>query len=431
MYDIDKFPNETVEFLTKKQGFIVDEFFDKNILGRTTQDDDTSSIKNIYQNIIHNICIGDIDKTLKIYMELSELYIKLHIPYITLLNEQSHLKHIIIELLISYDRKDDVISIYKFTRLSENTIAKEYLQVYTNTLISMCNNRLSSLGDMVEKFVVEHYADHLKWLVSLSKGIQDFKIDKFPQTDKTLCEFGVWLITDAKQVIKNNSKLKELDKIHSQLHYISLQIKHILLDDINEYDVLLTYLEKAELLSLSIGTELALIDNTIINQKATKDTLTGALGRQVLEQLFQNQYELSFATNTNFVIAICDLDHFKNINDTYGHIYGDKMLKNFVTIVKDNIRTSDIVIRYGGEEFILILPAIEKVKALNVLEKIRRSFEEFELIEKKNIIKTTVSIGMLEIEPKEGYNKKMIDQYIDNADSNLYKAKQNGRNNIK
>jgi len=198
-----------------------------------------------------------------------------------------------------------------------------------------------------------------------------------------------------------------------------------------DYDILLTYLEKCELLSLSIGTELALIDNTIVNQKATKDTLTGALGRQVLEQLFQNQYEISLATSSKFVLAMFDLDFFKKINDTYGHIAGDKVLQEFVTIIKSQIRSSDLIIRYGGEEFILILPAINSNDAYNVLEKIRHKFETFTLTFDDHTIATTVSIGMIEIEAKESYNNGLLEEYIQYADTKLYKAKQNGRNNIK
>lgn len=429
---IKELPNETIDFLKTKEEFIIEEFFDKNIIGRSIEVNDTTTIKKVYRNILENLCYGNLDDYFAKYIELTAVYIRLGIPYITLLNELSHLEHTIMEILISYGKTEDVVIIYKISKVTENVIAKEYLKVYIEKLISMSNNRLSSLGDMVEKFVVVHYADHLKWLINLANSLRTPELTMFPETDKTLCSFGKWLIGDAKNIIKNNSKLKELDRVHSQLHYVAQQIKHVMGNDKTgyDYDVVLTYLEKAELLSLSIGTELALIDNTIINQKATKDTLTGALGRQVLSQLFQNQYELSLATNQKFILAMCDLDHFKKINDTYGHIAGDKMLQSFVNVVKETLRNSDIVIRYGGEEFVFILPAISKEKAYLVLDKIRVSFEEFTLTFNKQKINTTVSMGMLEIEPESGYSIALIDEFIDLVDNKLYKAKQNGRNCI-
>ncbi len=432
-YNTQSFNNETIEFFHQKQEFIIEEFFEKNLIGQSIISDETDNIKLIYQTIMMHFCKGETEQFLNVYLELSSLYIKLEIPYITLLNELNHMQHILMDLLISYNKKNEVITIYKLYIVIQNIVAKEYFNIYTKKLISISNIRLSSLSDMVEKFVVEHYAEHLKWLVNLSKSLIESNIDIFPQTDKTICSFGKWLITDAKKIIQNNSKLQELERIHSQLHYISSQIKQIVTPNSKNlnYDILFTYLEKCELLSLAIGTELALIDNTIINDKSVKDTLTGALGRQSLSQIFQNQYELSLATNTKFVLALCDLDFFKKVNDTYGHIAGDKMLQSFVKVVKNNIRNSDIIIRYGGEEFIIILPAINKNQAFKVLEKTRKEFENFILVYNDQKIKTTVSIGTFEIDTTEKYNIDLLDEYIDYADKKLYKAKHNGRNTIR
>ncbi|MEA3498969.1 MAG: diguanylate cyclase [Campylobacterota bacterium] len=431
-YKLQSFKSETLEFFKQKQEFISEEFMDKNLIAKSNLYEDIANIKHIYQTIIKYFCKGENEELLNNHIELTKLYIDLEVPYIALLNELNHMQHILMDLLIDYDMKGEIINIYKLYTVIQNIVAKEYFNIYTKKLISICNIRLSSLSDMVEKFSVDHYADHLKWLIELSISLENLSIKNFPETDKTICSFGKWLNSDAKYIIKNNSKLNELEKIHSQLHYISTQIKQILLDNDKDYDydILLTYLEKCELMSMSMGTELALIDNTIINQKAIKDSLTGALGRQVLSSIFQNQYELSLATNTKFVIALCDLDFFKKVNDTYGHIAGDKMLQSFIKIVKNNVRNSDVIIRYGGEEFVLILPAIDMKHAVLVFEKIRKEFEEFTLLLDGNKIKTTVSIGTFEIEAKEKYSSELLDEYIDYADKKLYKAKNNGRNRI-
>lgn len=422
----------SLEFLQSQKDFLLDEFCNKNLHIHPVEDEENViKIKKQYKHILEHVCNGDMKSFTKSYIKLTNLYIELEIPYITILNELNHLQHVFMDLLINNEKKDEVITIYRIFTTAHNIVAKEYLDIYIEKLNSVCNHRLSSLSDMVEKFVVEHYAEHLLWLINLTVSIKRQNSDVFPQTDKTLCTFGKWLSGDAKKVVKNNSKIKELDRVHSQLHYISIQVKNILTENNKDYDVLLTYLEKAELLSLSIGTELALIDNTIINQKSSKDPLTGALSRQVLGQLFQNQYELSLATNTNFILAICDLDKFKNINDTHGHIVGDKMLKAFIKIVKETLRNSDIVIRYGGEEFVIILPAVNKEKAFLVLDQIRKNFENFTLKLKDTSVKTTVSMGMIEIEPKDRYNTDLLDNYIECADIKLYKAKNSGRNNIK
>ncbi|MEA3554425.1 MAG: CZB domain-containing protein [Campylobacterota bacterium] len=254
-------------------------FFDRNIIRQSIPQSEVATIKQQYNSSLLHLCKGKLDDFYNDYRELTNLYIRLEVPYVALINEINHMQHILMELFISYDKKDEIITIYKLTVNIQNIIAKIYFDIYAKNLISLCNNRLSSLSDMVEKFVV----DHLVWLIDIAKSLTNNNKQSFPQTDKTMCGFGKWLISDAKKMIKNNSKLKELERVHSQLHYISIQIKQILISNEDyDYDILLTYLEKCELLSLSIGTELALIDNTIINQKAIKDTLTGAIGRQGL-----------------------------------------------------------------------------------------------------------------------------------------------------
>jgi diguanylate cyclase len=432
MYKDLKFSQDTISLLMGKYNFIQEELFDKIIIGKSIADEYTADIKHTYQNIIYNLCKGDIPTLKEEYIRLTHIYIDLEVPYLTILNEHNHLETIIMETLINYDSTENIITLYELSKANENLIAKEYFNIYTKSLLSICNSRISNLNDMVEQYVIDHYESHLYWLIDLTKCLQNLNIDNFPETDKTLCEFGKWLVNDAKNIVQNNSKLKELDRVHSQLHHVSIQIKHALINTSEEYnyDILLTYLEKAELLSLSIGSELALIDNTIINQKSSKDALTGALTRNVLTQVFHNQYELSLATNTKFVVALCDLDHFKNINDTYGHVAGDKMLQGFVQTVQETLRSSDIIIRYGGEEFFIILPALNKNQGLKILEKIRTNFEQFELIEEDITIQTTVSIGFLEIEPKERYNDAMMETYIRLTDENLYIAKNSGRNKI-
>ncbi|MBI3873475.1 MAG: sensor domain-containing diguanylate cyclase, partial [Arcobacter sp.] len=252
-----------------------------------------------------------------------------------------------------------------------------------------------------------------------------------PELNHNLCDFGKWLTSDGKNIIQNNSKYKEIEKQHINLHLMSSKIKNILEKEHIESHIILTYLEKAEMYSLLLGTELALIDNTLINSTISKDPLTGALSRQKLSQLYTNQLEISLATSQPFIIAICDLDNFKNVNDTYGHVAGDKVLAGFVSVAKSHMRNSDMIIRYGGEEFVFILPAVRYEIGKRILEKIRHGFEAFFVDFENNIIKTTVSIGMMEIDSNdENLRIKNIDDAVAIIDKKLYHAKNEGKNKI-
>jgi len=278
------------------------------------------------------------------------------------------------------------------------------------------------------KNIIVHYESHLIWLTDLAQHIKNVDSSDFPELNHTKCSFGSWLHSDAKQIISNNSKYKNIVTIHKNLHLFASKIFKIL--NTGEYHVLITYLEKCELISLSIGTELALLDQILINKKITKDTLTGALNRHGLRNVFESQYELSLATTNPFIFAMCDLDFFKNINDTYGHVAGDKLLKLFVDTVKENIRNSDVIIRYGGEEFIIMLPTIHKPKGLEILEKIRNDFANTILDFNGERISATVSIGMIVIEPDYLFKQNFLDDYLMIVDKKLYEAKDNGRNRV-
>lgn len=153
---------------------------------------------------------------------------------------------------------------------------------------------------------------------------------------------------------------------------------------------------------------------------ATIDPLTGLLNRRELDNrasrlLFQAQRNKS-----SVAVMIIDIDDFKKINDTYGHAFGDDVLKHLGKSLLKSHRKHDVVARYGGEEFVLVLPDTDDANALNVAEKIRCDIETTEI----NGINITVSIG-LSINKD---NKNEFDVLFKEADSALYKAKKNGRN---
>jgi len=368
------------------------------------------------------------EEMILVYEEIAIYKISLEIPYTIMSNEIYGLKNLLLGSASTSAISTDIIQLISLFQKINNRVAHIYLLKYVDKLISLNNTRLSSISDLVEKNIIVHYESHLIWLSNLAQHIKNIDSSDFPEIDATKCSFGSWLHSDAKKVISNNSKYKNIVTIHNNLHLFASKIFNIL--DKGEYHVLITYLEKCELISLSIGTELALLDQMLINKKITKDTLTGALNRHGLRNVFESQYELSLATTNPFIFAMCDLDFFKNINDTYGHVAGDKLLRLFVDIVKENIRNSDVIIRYGGEEFIIMLPTIHKQKGLEILERIRNDFANTVLEFNDEKISATVSIGMIVIEPEYLFKQNFLDDYLMIVDKKLYQAKDNGRNRV-
>lgn len=368
------------------------------------------------------------EELLLAFEELANYKIACAIPYVIVTNEIYGLKSLLISKISEHSAHLKVLELLKITNKINNRVALIYLREYINKLISSNNMRINSISDLVEKNIIIHYESHLVWLSKLANLIMHSQKEGFVELDDTMCDFGLWLHGEGKKVIHNNSKYKSIENMHKNLHLFAKKIYDYIGQ--NEQHVLINYLEKCELISLSIGTELALIDNILMNKRITKDALTGALNRHALRNVFESQYELSLATHSPFIFAMCDLDFFKEINDIYGHVAGDRMLESFVKIVKKNIRNSDIIIRYGGEEFIVLLPAIDKNKGIAVLEKVRQNFEESSLKFEGKIIKATVSIGMMEIIPEHYYKKNFLDDYLVMVDRELYMAKAAGRNRI-
>jgi len=415
------------EFFQGNNEILLNEFLDKHTSHLNAEDYSVSILSGHYKNILDKFKTSfELEEMLELFENLAKHESSLEYPYIIITNEIYSLKSMLIHNMETTGSKSNIFEFFTLFNKINNRIAQIYLDEYINKLLSVNNIRINSISDLIDRNIIKHYESHLIWLTNLAKYIQEESINKCPELDAIKCEFGIWLRYDAKNIIQNNSKYKAIDSLHNSLHLFGGKIKDNTAKD--SYHILITYLEKCELLSLSIGTELALLDNILMNKKITKDALTGAMNRHGLKSVFESQYELSLATNNSFVLAMCDLDYFKRLNDTHGHVAGDKMLKMFVDTVKKYIRNSDVIIRYGGEEFVIILAAIEKDKGYEVLEKIRKKFENSFLTIDEKEVRATVSIGLLEIKPEYYYKQNFLNEYITIADQKLYMAKESGRN---
>lgn len=160
-----------------------------------------------------------------------------------------------------------------------------------------------------------------------------------------------------------------------------------------------------------------------LKRLAMKDTLTELPNRRWAEMFLANQMQNFVAINQEFGIMMIDIDDFKLVNDIYGHDTGDKALKVIAKTMQNAFRRSDTVARWGGEEFIAILPGISKEKLSAVAETVRMLVEHSFLREIDKKDKTTISIGATIV--KQG---DTIDKLIKRADMGLYKSKQNGKN---
>ncbi len=172
--------------------------------------------------------------------------------------------------------------------------------------------------------------------------------------------------------------------------------------------------------------EITYLDLTMnnIGESIAKDYLTGVYNKRYINQRLQREIERNIKRDMPTIVIMADIDFFKNINDTYGHIIGDRILKDFSEILRSNIRSSsDWVGRYGGEEFLIVLNNTDQRVGVLVSEKLRKLIEEKDFIYDDLKIKITASFGLYEVAKEEE-----ISDIIKHADDKLYVAKMTGRN---
>ncbi|WP_319371745.1 diguanylate cyclase [uncultured Ilyobacter sp.] len=162
-----------------------------------------------------------------------------------------------------------------------------------------------------------------------------------------------------------------------------------------------------------------------IDKEVEKDFLTGAYNRKGFTKITNLELDRMKRYHIDACVVMMDIDHFKKFNDTYGHACGDFVLKSFVKVVTKNIRLSDIVGRWGGEEFLILLPETDYKGALLAAEKIRKMVERETFYYHKQSLKITVTMGVSNLNVR-----KTLEKTVEEADEAMYVGKKDGRNRV-
>jgi diguanylate cyclase len=158
-------------------------------------------------------------------------------------------------------------------------------------------------------------------------------------------------------------------------------------------------------------------------EEATHDPLTGVANRLAYNQKIESEIARNKRYQSPLTLMVWDIDKFKSINDSYGHAAGDKVLKVIAKLLSSNIRETDFVARFGGEEFVIVMPETEINAAEGVAEKLRTTIENSEFHFRGKRVVITASCGIAEIKHNE-----TEEQLFQRADDALYEAKDSGRN---
>ncbi len=259
--------------------------------------------------------------------------------------------------------------------------------------ISLSNSKIQSLKDIIEE----------GRLISL----RDYKVE--------VIEFGTGTI-------------KPTEVIYFPIQYSNMGIGLFVL----YFDTYISK-EKRDLIKYILLNNYSLAyQNALSYEKiqdiAAFDELTGLYNRRFGMKRLQEEYERTKRSNNCLCLIMFDIDHFKNVNDTYGHQAGDYILSSFAKILKDNFRIEDVIMRYGGEEFLCTLNNTDIEPACQKIEDVRKKVSETTFNFRNIEIKITISAGISSF--SEQNRSETIEELIKKADERLYRAKNSGRNYV-
>jgi diguanylate cyclase (GGDEF)-like protein len=214
-------------------------------------------------------------------------------------------------------------------------------------------------------------------------------------------------ITGQEEFMFQNTTILPLQAINTRIEHICLII----------YDVTSVAVNKRQLLAANLQ----------LQQLSRTDRLTGLNNRGYWEECLQHEYARHRRYQSMAALVMFDIDHFKQVNDTHGHPAGDKVIQAVAEVVREQVRDTDYAGRYGGEEFVVLLPDIDSAGALLFAERLRQRIESLLVTYEGQVIPFTISLGVADLsDPVEGYQ-----QLIERADQALYAAKKAGRNQTK
>jgi len=352
---------------------------------------------------------------------------QLEITYLNLFREtfQEIINELGLELGEDYLKRLERIG--KKIRDAENidefeTLRRDILSLIQEYIERVCTEREKAaklIADVINRLsaVESYFSDSRQYVADTRNANAEFGRDLASHMD------------DLKNHVEFSKTLEELrDAVVDKLHAIMVAIKDKSSQDkVREKNAEKQVEDLVQTLN-QLKQEVITAQNRakVLEQELLKDPLTGAYNRRAYEKSMHNELHRYLRYQRTFSVLLFDVDHFKIINDKYGHTVGDKCLKEIILRAGRVLRENDVLARFGGEEFIALLPETELKGANEVAEKLRKAIENIEFVHREEIIKITVSIGLTQVSPEDSE----INTLFDRMDMAMYEAKKAGRNRV-
>jgi diguanylate cyclase len=216
---------------------------------------------------------------------------------------------------------------------------------------------------------------------------------------------------------------EDLPTINTILQDLISDTKSLHLDMVRSHEELLNARRQAEAAEQKMHELEAELGQ--VSELVYQDHLTGTLNRRGMDEAFVREFARAKRGQTSISVALLDIDHFKKINDTFGHDVGDQALIHLAGVVKEILRPMDVVARYGGEEFVIILPDTAEADGVKIMTRLQRDLTKRYFLHENEKLLITFSAGVAQRSGEE-----TAEALIARADDALYRAKQAGRNRV-
>lgn len=281
------------------------------------------------------------------------------------------------------------------------------------------NRKFKEIDDTVRSLNQSTDA-HFRWLVKILRFIDSRNIDlpEISSDEAHLhCEFGHWLNTRLLEEREDTNFLLDINKKHIRVHQACRNLISAIEQQRQTNDVFTLFEESL----LAFTEALTHYKVHLLQLRTSYDVLTGLPLRRILDESFASMNKELGADG--LYLLLLDIDHFKKVNDNYGHLNGDIVLRSLALNISKNIRRSESMYRYGGEEFIVVLHASNDQDAVAIAERLRRDIARLETIAGEHLIRVTFTGGLTRIHEGES-----LREVLERADIALYTGKKSGRN---
>ncbi|NPB07949.1 MAG: GGDEF domain-containing protein [Aquificae bacterium] len=268
-------------------------------------------------------------------------------------------------------------------------------------------------------------ASLIKWMIRFLKGLEEFRLNSLQLKELRSRECSILLTLEDLSEERGGDLPRMIERSFKGFSELVGRIYECL--EKREFVNLYLIYVRAVKVYFNLITLLSALNLKEITEELKKDPLTGLLNRRYMGIILRDVLELSQYSETPFSVAILDIDNFKEINDTYGHLVGDCILRELGKLLREFFRKGDYIFRYGGEEFLIIMPSTSLEEALKLLTDLKLKIQNHTFLCRDAEVKLTVSIGLCS-DVYRGDKEPFY--YVKCADIKLYRAKKTGKNKV-